>query len=171
MIGFEGRFSRFGDAIAEMASEPIEAQTTIATVSREDGTVSFQVGGNTNIPSDGTPHKVTIFSENYAFKPEYIAIPRLVSFAYLQAVVLNKLNLGIDEGLKIDRELVERQVEPVIQYLAFKNLPVIGKLQSHRIIFLLQSLNYELQLILILGRNAHCVTLNRALNFFKFISN
>ncbi len=124
----------------------IEAETATAKVSREGGTVSFQVGGNTNIPSDGTPHKVTVFSENYPFKPEYIAVPRLVSFAYLQAVVVNpltgatllpgkanifrdntfvgtveldnispgaefKLNLGIDEGLKIDRELVERQVD------------------------------------------------------------
>jgi uncharacterized protein (TIGR02231 family) len=128
------------------APEPIDATTATAQVSKEGGTVSFQVGGNTKIPSDGTPHKVTIFSENYPFKPEYIAVPRLVSFAYLQAVVVNpltgatllpgkanifrdntfvgtvkldnvspgeefKLNLGIDEGLKIERELVERQVD------------------------------------------------------------
>jgi len=128
------------------APEPIDATTATAKVSREGGTVSFQVGGNTKIPSDGTPHKVTIFSENYPFQPEYIAVPRLVSFAYLQAVVVNpltgatllpgkanifrdntfvgtvkldnvspgeefKLNLGIDEGLKIERELVERQVD------------------------------------------------------------
>ena len=132
--------------VPEPARARIAAQTATAEVSREGGTVSFQVGGNTNIPSDGTPHKVTVFSENYPFKPEYIAVPRLVSFAYLQAVVLNpltgatllpgqanifrdntfvgtvelenvspgaefKLNLGIDEGLKIDRELVERQVD------------------------------------------------------------
>ncbi|CAA9360579.1 Aspartate ammonia-lyase [uncultured Microcoleus sp.] len=125
---------------------PIAAQIATAQVSREGGTVSFQVGGSTKIPSDGTPNKVTIFSENYPFKPEYIAVPRLVSFAYLQAVVVNpltgatllpgkanifrdntfvgtvqlenvspgqeyKLNLGIDEGLKIERELVERQVD------------------------------------------------------------
>lgn len=133
-------------APAEPARARIAAQTATAEVSREGGTVSFQVGGNTNIPSDGTPHKVTVFSENYPFKPEYIAVPKLVSFAYLQAVVVNpltgatllpgkanifrdntfvgtveldnispgaefKLNLGIDEGLKIDRELVERQVD------------------------------------------------------------
>jgi uncharacterized protein (TIGR02231 family) len=141
--------AQFADSSQEYAGSylpVIEAETATAKVSREGGTVSFQVGGNTNIPSDGTPHKVTIFSENYPFKPEYIAIPRLVSFAYLQAVVVNpltgatllpgkanifrdntfvgtinldnispgaefKLNLGIDEGLKIDRELVERQVD------------------------------------------------------------
>jgi uncharacterized protein (TIGR02231 family) len=126
--------------------EPIAAQTATARVSREGSTVSFQVGGNTNIPSDGTPHKVTIFSENYPSKLQYIAVPSLVSFAYLQAIVTNpmtgatllpgkanifrdntfvgtlqlqnispgqefKLNLGIDEGLKIERELVERHVD------------------------------------------------------------
>ncbi|MEG4420370.1 mucoidy inhibitor MuiA family protein [Microcoleus sp. LAD1_D5] len=131
---------------AGAAPQLIAAQTATTQVSKEGGTVSFQVGGNTKIPSDVTPHKVTIFSENYPFKPEYIAVPRLVSFAYLQAVVVNpitgatllpgkanifrnntfvgsvqlenvspgqeyKLNLGIDEGLKIERELVERQVD------------------------------------------------------------
>ena len=124
----------------------IEAEIATAQVSREGGTVLFQVGGNTNIPSDSSRHKVTVFSENYPFKPEYIAVPHLVSFAYLQAVVMNpltgatllpgkanifrdntfvgtvqlenvspgqeyKLNLGIDEGLKIERQLVERQVD------------------------------------------------------------
>lgn len=128
------------------APEPIEAETATAKISREGSTVSFQVGGNSNIPSDGNPHKVTIFSDNYPYQPQYITIPRLVSFAYLQAIVTNpvtgatllpgtanifrdntfvgtvplenislgqefKLNLGIDEGLKIERELVERQVD------------------------------------------------------------
>ncbi|MEG5000264.1 mucoidy inhibitor MuiA family protein [Microcoleus sp. B4-D4] len=131
---------------AAPAPEPIAAQTATARVSREGSTVSFQVGGNTNIPSDGTPHKVTIFSENYPSKLQYIAVPSLVSFAYLQAIVTNpmtgvtllpgqanifrdntfvgtlqlanispgqefKLNLGIDEGLKIERELVDRHVD------------------------------------------------------------
>ncbi|MDF0554660.1 mucoidy inhibitor MuiA family protein [Kamptonema sp. UHCC 0994] len=124
----------------------ITAQTVTATASTEGGVVTFQIGGNSNIPNDGNPQKVTIFNENYPSRPEYIAIPRLVSFAYLQAVVINpltgatllpgkanifrdntfvgttqleniapgqefKLNLGIDEGLKIERELVERQVD------------------------------------------------------------
>ncbi len=139
-------FEGVAGATPEMALAPIQAETATAKVSREGGTVSFQVGGNTNLPSDGTPHKVTIFSENYPFQPEYIAVPRLVSFAYLQAVVVNpltgatllpgkanifrdntfvgtvhlenvspgqeyKVNLGIDERLKIERELVERQVD------------------------------------------------------------
>ncbi|MEG4290052.1 mucoidy inhibitor MuiA family protein [Microcoleus sp. C2C3] len=142
----ERAFAMMALSDAAAAPESIAAQTATATVSKEGGTVSFQVGGNTNIPSDGTPHKVTVFSENYPFQPEYIAVPRLVSFAYLQAVVVNpltgatllpgkanifrdntfvgtvhlenvspgqeyKVNLGIDERLKIERELVERQVD------------------------------------------------------------
>jgi len=142
----ERAFGMMALSDAAAAPESIAAQTATATVSKEGGTVSFQVGGNTKIPSDGTPHKVMVFRENYPFKPEYIAVPRLVSFAYLQAVVVNpltgatllpgkanifrdntfvgtvelenvspgqeyKLNLGIDEGLKIERELVERQVD------------------------------------------------------------
>lgn len=134
------------DAVATSEPEPIESETAIAKVSREGSTVSFQVGENTNIPSDSTRQKVTIFSENYPYQPKYIAVPRLVSFAYLQAVVVNpltgatllpgkanifrdntfvgtveienispgqefNLNLGIDEGLKIERDLVERQVD------------------------------------------------------------
>ncbi len=142
----EAQFADYSQEYAGSYLPVIAAQTATARVSREGGTVSFQVGGNTNIPSDGTPHKVTVFSENYPFKPEYIAVPKLVSFAYLQAVVVNpltgatllpgkanifrdntfvgtveldnvspgaefKVNLGIDERLKIDRELVERQVD------------------------------------------------------------
>ena len=145
-VGFQGIPSSFAGTTIDTASQLTEAETATAKVSREGGTVSFQVGGNTKIPSDGTPHKVMVFRENYPFKPEYIAVPRLVSFAYLQAVVVNpltgatllpgkanilrdntfvgtvqlenvspgqeyKVNLGIDERLKIERELVERQVD------------------------------------------------------------
>ncbi|MBE9122913.1 mucoidy inhibitor MuiA family protein [Tychonema sp. LEGE 07199] len=152
MVTRRRQFAEPEMALAMMASsapaapEPIAAQTATATVSKAGGTVTFQVGGNTNIPSDGTPHKVTVFSENYPSQSQHIAVPRLVSFAYLQVIVTNpiagvtllpgqanifrdntfvgtlqldnispgeefKLNLGIDEGLKIDRELVERQVD------------------------------------------------------------
>jgi uncharacterized protein (TIGR02231 family) len=124
----------------------IEAQNVETAISNEGGVVTFQVGGGNNIPSDGSPHKITIFNDNYPCQLQYIAMPRLVSFAYLQAKVTNsptgktllpgnanifrdnmfvgttqleniapnqefELNLGIDEGLKIERDLVERQVD------------------------------------------------------------
>jgi uncharacterized protein (TIGR02231 family) len=126
--------------------EYFEAETVVAEVSQEGGVVTFQLDGGSNIPSDGAPHKVTIFNDEYPSSNEYIAMPRLVSFAYLQASVTNpatgatllpgkanifrdntfvgttqlenvspgqefKVNLGIDEGLKIERDLVEQEVD------------------------------------------------------------
>jgi uncharacterized protein (TIGR02231 family) len=130
------------------APAPIEyaAETVVAEISQQGSVVTFQLGGGGNIPSDGNPHKATIFNDNLPCQFEYIAMPRLVSFAYLQARAKNRadgavllpgsanifrddvfvgtskleniapgqefnLNLGIDEGIKIDRELSERQVD------------------------------------------------------------
>ncbi|MEH1911016.1 MAG: mucoidy inhibitor MuiA family protein [Nostoc sp.] len=124
----------------------IPAETVAAEVSKEGSVVTFKLNGGGNIPSDGAPHKTTIFNDDYPCNFDYVAIPRLVSFAYLQANVKNspngatllpgkanifrdnifvgttgleniapgqefKLNLGIDEGLKIERDLVERLVD------------------------------------------------------------
>lgn len=124
----------------------IPAETVTAEVSKEGSVVTFKLNAGGNIPSDGTPHKTTIFNDNYPCSFDYLAMPRLVSFAYLQANVKNspngatllpgkanifrdnifvgttgleniapgqefKLNLGIDEGLKIERDLVERLVD------------------------------------------------------------
>ncbi|MDF5738570.1 MULTISPECIES: mucoidy inhibitor MuiA family protein [unclassified Nostoc] len=124
----------------------IPAETVTAEVSKEGSVVTFKLNGGGNIPSDGAPHKTTIFNDDYPCSFDYVAMPRLVSFAYLQANVKNspngatllpgkanifrdnvfigttqleniapgqefKLNLGIDEGLKIERDLVERQVD------------------------------------------------------------
>lgn len=132
-------------AAAPAAGSLIEAENVETAVFTEGGVVTFQVSGGSNIPSDGAPHKITIFSDNYPCQLQYIAMPRLVSFAYLQAKVTNsatgtilpgkanifqgnmfvgttqleniapnqefELNLGIDEGLKIERDLIERQVD------------------------------------------------------------
>jgi uncharacterized protein (TIGR02231 family) len=124
----------------------IPAETVTAEVSKEGSVVTFKLNGGGNIPSDGAPHKTTIFNDDYPCNFDYVAMPRLVSFAYLQANVKNnpsgatllpgkanifrnnvfigttsleniapgqefKLNLGIDEGLKIERDLVERLVD------------------------------------------------------------
>ncbi|BAZ28268.1 hypothetical protein NIES4074_06990 [Cylindrospermum sp. NIES-4074] len=124
----------------------IAAEIVTAEVEKVGGVVTFKLNSSGNIPSDGTPHKTTIFNDDYPCSFEYVSIPRLVSFAYLQAKVKNspngatllpgqanifretvfvgttqleniapgqefKLNLGIDEGLKIERDLIERQVD------------------------------------------------------------
>ncbi|MEM7759157.1 MAG: mucoidy inhibitor MuiA family protein, partial [Cyanobacteria bacterium P01_A01_bin.40] len=123
-----------------------EAEVVAATASRTGSVVTFEVGNGGDIPSDNTPHKVTIFRDRFPINLEYVAMPRLVSFTYLQATVTNPatgvtllpgkanilreqtfvgtstlenvapaqdftLNLGIDEAWKIDRNLVQRQVD------------------------------------------------------------
>ncbi len=122
------------------------AEVATAEVFKQGGVITFGISGGGNIPSDGTPHKTTIFNDDYPYQTEYIATPRLVSMAYLQTTITNpltgvtllpgkvnifrdntfvgttdleniapgqefKLNLGIDESLKIERDLVERQVD------------------------------------------------------------
>jgi uncharacterized protein (TIGR02231 family) len=124
----------------------IPAEIVATEVSKEGSVVTFKLNGGGNIPSDGAPHKTTVFNDDYPCSLDYVAMPRLVSFAYLQANVKNspngatllpgkanifrdnvfvgttgleniapgqefKLNLGIDEGLKIERDLVERLVD------------------------------------------------------------
>lgn len=128
----------------EQPEEIVAAQTIVAE-SREGSVVNFKLSSGGNIPSDGAPHKTTIFNDDFPCSFEYVAVPRSLSFAYLQANVKNSangvmlpgkanifrdnifvgitqlenvapgqeftLNLGIDEGLKIERDLVERQVD------------------------------------------------------------
>ncbi len=130
----------------EIAASIIEAETVTAEVLKEGSVVSFKLGSGGNIPSDRTPHKTAISNDDFPCRFEYVAMPRLVSFAYLQATAKNPadgatllpgkanifrndtfvgatqleniapgqeftVNLSIDEGLKIERELVERQVD------------------------------------------------------------
>ncbi|MEW6495947.1 MAG: mucoidy inhibitor MuiA family protein [Cyanobacteriota bacterium] len=122
------------------------ASLSNSPVSKQGGSVTYKVKRLSNIPSDGTPHRTTIFNEDFPCRAEYIALPQQLNLAYLQVTMTNpstgvtllsgkvnifldntfvgttqlgnispsqefKLNLGIDEGLKIQRELVERQVE------------------------------------------------------------
>ena len=135
---------------AEYGSQPtpplVVAEVPSAHITKAGGVVTFAIDGNNNIPGDGASHKITIFNDEYPSHLDYIAIPKLVSFAYLQAVVTNpadgvtllpgqanifrdnrfvgtaplenvapgqefRLNLGIDEGLKLTRDLIERKVD------------------------------------------------------------
>ncbi|TAE58020.1 MAG: mucoidy inhibitor MuiA family protein [Nostocales cyanobacterium] len=124
----------------------IAAETVVTEVSHQGSVVTFKLNSSGHIPTDGTPHKTAIFQADYPCHFNYVGIPRLVSFAYLQAHVKNpvdgaillpgkanifrdtifvgesqltniapgqefKINLGIDEGVKIERDLVERQVD------------------------------------------------------------
>lgn len=126
--------------------EPIEAESGVAKKDQQGSTVTFHLQGSGNIPSDGSPRKTTISRDEFPCQLNYVAMPKLVSFAYLRAQVQNPsdgatllpgtvnifcddlfvgnanlnhvapgqtfdINLGIDERIAIERELVERQVD------------------------------------------------------------
>ena len=84
-----------GSGIPIMAAAPaaesdfIDAEVVTATVTKSGSVVTFEIDGGGDIPSDNTPHKVTVFRERYPTHLEYVAVPRLVSFTYLQAIVTN----------------------------------------------------------------------------------
>ncbi len=130
--------------------EEENASETVGNPHPHQGSVvTLKFAGEGKIPSDGKPHKITICQQDYPCRFEYVAIPSLVSFAYLQVHFQNnvngmtllpgtanifrnhifvgttqlenilpgeefKLNLGIDEGLKIERDLLEIQVDKKI---------------------------------------------------------
>ncbi len=124
----------------------LKAQITTAEAPKPGGIIAFEVSNSGNISGDGATHKTTIFSEDYSYSAEYVAMPQLGNLAYLQTTIINpitgvtllpgkvnifrdntfigtteiknippgeefQLNLGLDEGLKIERDLVERQVD------------------------------------------------------------
>lgn len=134
------------DVVKEVEVESSLSRKAKAEVSQLGGIVTFEVSNRCHIPGDGTAHKTTIFTKDYPCLLEYLAVPRLMNFAYLQTTIANpssgvtllpgkahvfrdntfvgtaplenvapgqefKLNLGIDEGVKIERDLVERLVD------------------------------------------------------------
>jgi len=142
----DGFATEFGELQPTLDMDVMAAEVAIAQLSRIGSVIAFKLESSGNIPSDGTPHKTTIFTDEYPCKFTHIAIPRLVSFAYLQANIINNvngatllpgaanifrdqvfvgttqlenilpgqefnINLGIDEGLKVERDLVERNVD------------------------------------------------------------
>lgn len=131
--------------------ELLRVQKLIEQTTKFAGAVTFKLDNNYTILSDGTPHKVTVFNKDLPCCTEYVAIPRQMSFAYLEATVTNntngltllpgkanlffdnaligtteleniapggefKLNFGIDQGLKIEQDLIEREIEIIGNY-------------------------------------------------------
>ncbi|MFB2895808.1 mucoidy inhibitor MuiA family protein [Aerosakkonemataceae cyanobacterium BLCC-F50] len=128
----------------------VRLQKLVDRTTKSTGVVTFNLDKNYNIISDGTPHRVTVLHKNLLCRTEYVAIPRQMSFAYLEATVTNstnltflpgkaniffdnaligtteleniapeqefKLNLGIDQSLKIEQDLVERNIEIIGNY-------------------------------------------------------
>ncbi len=158
------------EVVTDTDLQRLKAQMTLGEPPNAGGFVAFEVSKSSNIPSDGATHKTTIFSEDYSYSAEYVAMPQLGSLAYFQTTIANpltgvtllpgqvnifrdnafigttelknippgeefKLNLGLDEGLKMQRDLVERQVDQTLidkgRHTTYAYRLAIANLRSH----------------------------------------
>ncbi len=66
-----------------------EAVVEVATFSESGPSVTFSVGGRSGIPSDGSPHKVSLGDGDLSGRLDYVSAPRITQQAYLRASVRN----------------------------------------------------------------------------------
>jgi uncharacterized protein (TIGR02231 family) len=80
--------------VAEPAQAPpappmAEAVVQTATIEEAGPAVTFKIGGGSGIPSDGSPHKVTLGDGELTGRLDYVTAPRITLQAYLRARVKN----------------------------------------------------------------------------------
>ncbi len=65
---------------------------------RHVGSMVFNVMKRSNIRSDGSPHRTAISRQTFPVRFEYISIPKLSPYAYLQAIGKNSMKVPILQG-------------------------------------------------------------------------
>lgn len=70
-------------------AQPAEAELAEADVERSGAAQVFKLPGETDIPSDGSPHTVGLGEYDLACHMDYVAVPSVASGAHLRAVVAN----------------------------------------------------------------------------------
>lgn len=72
------------------APEQAEMEFQEAQVSTEGASVTFQLAQRVTVPSDGSPHKVTVTTLDLAPKFDYLCVPKLADAVYRRAKVTNQ---------------------------------------------------------------------------------
>jgi uncharacterized protein (TIGR02231 family) len=69
------------------ADEPVEAQVATAAVLSEEGgaVITYSVAGQGNVPSDGSPHKTSLFLSRLPARVDYISVPKHTSAVFRRA--------------------------------------------------------------------------------------
>ncbi len=83
----------FGAAPAPVAMEALSAQ-----VSAEGASVTFQLVQKVSVPSDGSPHKVTVTTFDLSPKIDYLSVPKLAEAVYRRAKIVNRSDYLLLEG-------------------------------------------------------------------------
>lgn len=86
------------EAVAVVAAAPVEmeklevaldADVDTAEIEESGAAVTFRIGGRSGVPSDGSPHKVTVSHFGLPCRLDYVAAPKLAQQAYRRATVTN----------------------------------------------------------------------------------
>ncbi|MCI0396986.1 MAG: mucoidy inhibitor MuiA family protein [Chloroflexi bacterium] len=77
------------EAAAEAAPKVAEAQVAQATVQESGTAVTFVVAGQTDIPSDGSPHKTTIHRFDLEPQLDYLVVPKHTDAVFRRVTVSN----------------------------------------------------------------------------------
>ena len=83
-------------AAAELKPRGMDYLTS--NVRASQGSVVFDIPVKTSIPSDNTPHKVTIAIESLDVLPSYTTTPKLIPAAFLQGKITNQTSYPFLEG-------------------------------------------------------------------------
>ena len=89
------RSAAFGAAPAEQvlaagAPPQLEMEVQAAQVTTEGASVTFQLAQKVSVPSDGSPHKVTVTTLDLSPKFDYLSIPKLAEAVYRRARLTNQ---------------------------------------------------------------------------------
>jgi uncharacterized protein (TIGR02231 family) len=83
----------FGAAPAPVAMEALNAQ-----VSAEGASVTFQLAQKVSVPSDGSPHKVTVTTFDLSPQLDYLCVPKLAEAVYRRATIVNRSEYLLLDG-------------------------------------------------------------------------
>ena len=69
-----------------------------AQVSAEGASVTFQLVQKVSVPSDGSPHKVTVTTFDLSPKIDYLSVPKLAEAVYRRATIINRSDFLLLDG-------------------------------------------------------------------------
>lgn len=124
------------------------ARPALAEAQITDLSVSFKVTGRTDIPSDGSPRKLTLAQHRFEPELDYLTVPKHTSAVFRRVKAVNsdpgpllagraslfseedyvgdtelefvpadgefELLLGVEDGISVERELIQRDVDKVL---------------------------------------------------------
>ncbi len=132
-------------AAYDQPAEPVAAEVATSSVEQAGGALLFHAGRSADVPSDGSPHAITIARDSLSCEFDYVTAPSLEEVAHLRATITNstervllpgkahifhgdsymgfvalekiapreefKLFVGVDDAIRVKRELREKDVD------------------------------------------------------------